>query len=157
MLGPTLRELDREELVLGLRVAKISEIRCKVRFWVWLSCLHLSLDLLLLTIPNPGVRTLLLGILFLVLIVEIDFELKVGAPRRTVEDEQGGGIGEVSRNKATPISLASPTPAISTAPSLALSSPTCTLLSQPKLIISLLFFFSILIEITVFLLILLIG
>ena len=93
----------------------------------WLSCLHLSLlYLLLLTVPNPGVRTLLLGILFLVLIVEIDFELKVGAPRRTVEDEQGSGIGEVSRNKATPISLASPTPAISTAPSLALSSPTCT-------------------------------
>ena len=102
MLGPTLRELDREELVLGLRVAKISEIRCKVRFWVWLSCLHLSLlYLLLLTVPNPRVRTLLLGILFLVLIVEIDFELKVGAPRRTVEDEQGSGIGEVSRKKST--------------------------------------------------------
>ena len=63
---------------------------------------HLSLlYLLLLTVPNPGVRTLLLGILFLVLIVEIDFELKVGAPRRTVEDEQGGGIGEVYRKKAT--------------------------------------------------------
>ena len=91
MLGPTLRELDREELVPGLRVAKISEIRCKVRFWVWLSCLHLSLDLLLLTIPNPGVRTLLLGILFLVLIVEIDFELKVGAPRRTRSEERRVG------------------------------------------------------------------
>ena len=33
--------------------------------------------------------------------MEIDFELKVGAPGRTVEDEQGGGIGEVSRKKAT--------------------------------------------------------
>ena len=105
-----------------------------MRFWVSLSCLHLSLLYLRrLTVPNPGGRTLLQGILFLVLIVELDFELKVGAPRRTVEDEQGSGIGEVS--------LASPTPAISTAPSLALSSPTCTLLSQPKLIISLLIFF----------------